>query len=315
MKVAIIHQAVPDDALPDERDVLDEAAAVGAALSSRGHLVEVWPCTLDLSAIEGRLAKVDAVFNLVETLGGSGRMGHLLPALVEARGVPCTGNTGLALAITAHKPLTKRLLSSVGVPVPASHREATGRCIVKPMWEDASLGIDDSSVVESAAAAEARLEARGPDWFAEAYVTGRELNVALIGGADPQVLPVAEIVFDGDWGGKPRIVGYDAKWTPGSFEYENMRRVFPRFAADAALWRRVEEIARLCWRTLDLWGYARVDMRVSEAGEPFVLEVNANPCLSRDAGFAASLEAAGIDYAEAVARIVALARPRPRSAE
>lgn len=308
MKIAVLHQHVPDDAKPDERDVLDEAQAVSRALITRGHTVELWPCTLDLGALEQRLPTIDLAFNLVETLGGSGRLVHLVPALLEARGVPFTGSSSSALMLTSNKPLAKRLLAAAGVPVPPPHTEATGRCIVKPIWEDASLGIDDDAVVPSRAVAAERLAERGPDWFAEAYVPGRELNVALLEGIDGvEVLPVAEIVFEGAWGGKPRIVGYAAKWEPESFEYQNMRRTFDLPAQDAALVERLREVARQCWHTLELSGYARVDLRVREDGRPFVLELNANPCISPDAGFTGSVEAAGIDYADAVQRIVEVA--------
>lgn len=309
MRVAVLHQHVPSDAAPDERDVLDEVQAVAEALAALGHEPVVWPCDLDLSALERRLASVDMAFNLVETLGGSGRLGHLVPGVLEARGARYTGNTSTALMLTAHKPLTKRILAAAGVPVAPSHHETAGRCIVKPIWEDASLGIDDDAVVPSGAAAAARLAERGRDWFAEAYIPGREINVAIMDGpaSDPrgrvQVLPVAEIVFDGVWAPeKPRIIGYAAKWDPSSFEYQSTRRVFP--AGEEALMTRIADIARRCWDALELSGYARVDFRVTEDGQPIVLEVNANPCVSPDSGFTACVEAAGLGYRDAVARIV-----------
>ncbi len=306
MRIGVLHQHVPDDAAPDERDVLDEARAIAGALAELGHEAHVWPCDLDLAALERRLPTVDLAFNLVETLGGSGRLGHLVPGVLEARGARYTGNTSTALMLTAHKPLTKRVLAAAGVPVAPSHLETAGPCIVKPIWEDASLGIDDDAVVPSGAAAAARLAERGRDWFAEAYVPGREINVGLIAssdGAGVEVLPVAEIVFDGVWAPeKPRIIGYAAKWDPASFEYQNTRRVFP--AGEDALLARIGDIARRCWDALELSGYARVDFRVTEDGQPIVLEVNANPCVSPDAGFIACAEAAGLRYGDAVARIV-----------
>jgi len=307
MKIAVLHQHVPDDALPDERDVLDEATCVARALESLGHTVEIWPCTLDLIALEKRLPSVDLFFNLVETLGGTGRLIHLVPGVLEARGATFTGNSSTALMLTGNKPLTKRVLAGAGVPVaPAFH---AGRYIVKPAWEDASLGIDDEAVVDSLAEAEARVSSLGPGFFAEAYIPGREINVALIESPDgPQVLPIAEIVFDGDWSAKPRIVGYACKWEPDSFEYKNTRRIFP--PDEGALFDRIRAIARDCWRALELEGYVRVDLRVTEDGQPFVLEINANPGIAPDSGFAGSLEAAGIRYEDAVARLVAGAMRR-----
>jgi len=309
LKIAVLHQHVPSDALPDERDVLDEAAAVARALTGRGHEVQIWPCTLDLSSIERQLPAIDVAFNLVETLGGSGRLGHVVPSVLEARGVTFTGSSGTALMLTSNKPLTKRLLAAAGVPVAPSHLDAKGPCIVKPSWEDASLGIDDDAIVPSPELATLRLAAKGPDWFAEAYIPGREINVALLEGpAGVEVMPIAEIVFDGEWANKPRIIGYASKWLPESFEYKHTRRVFP--TGEEALFRRIAELSRLAWDTLELGGYARVDLRVSEAGEPFVLEVNANPCISPDSGFSACVEAGGLAYEDAVVRILDAARAR-----
>jgi len=185
------------------------------------------------------------------------------------------------------------------------------------VFEHASLGLDDGSIVgaaDAASAIEARRAQHGGDWFAEAYVPGRELNVGLIAGPDgPRLLPVAEIRFDDFPPGKPRIVGYAAKWHTQSFEYRSTPR---SFRVEPVLAARVGAIALDCWRLFALSGYARVDFRIDAQGEPWVLEVNANPCLSPDAGFAAALAQAGIDYGVAVAALIddALARRPPRPA-
>src|SRR5262249_30589267 len=155
----------------------------------------------------------------------------------------------------------------------------------------------------------------GGDWFAEEFVPGRELNVALLaerGGA--RALPVAEIRFDAFPADKPRIVGHAAKWNIDSFEYRNTRR---SFAVEPQVRERLRRVALDCWALFKLDGYARVDFRVDERGKPWVLEVNANPCLSPDAGFAAALAEAGIGYEAAVERLIddALERaPRVRRA-
>lgn len=305
MRVAVLHQHVPDDAAPDERDVLDEAQAVSDALRALGHEPVTRGLTLDLSALERELAQVDLAFNLVETLGGSGRLGHVVPGVLEARGARFTGNSSAALMLTSHKPLTKRLLAAAGIAVAPSHDDTRGPCIVKPIWEDASLGIDDDAVVPTGAAAAARLARLGADWFAEAYLPGREINVALLDGPrGVEVLPIAEIVFDGPgWvPEKPRIIGYAAKWDPASFEYQNTRRHFP--TGEEGLFSIIRDMSLRCWEVLGLAGYARVDLRVTEDGRPIVLEVNANPCVSPDAGFTACAEAGGVTYGDAIRRIV-----------
>jgi ribosomal protein S18 acetylase RimI-like enzyme len=181
---------------------------------------------------------------------------------------------------------------------------------VKSVWEHGSVGIDDDGIVADARAAARllaeRAAARGGEWFAEGFVEGRELNVALLAGpGGPEVLPIGEIRFQ-DWpAGKPRIVNYAAKWQADSFEYGHTPRAFDLPPEDAPLLAELGRLALACWRLFDLRGHARVDFRVDGAGRPWVLEVNANPCISPESGFVAMLEEAGIGYDQAIARIVA----------
>lgn len=328
MRIVILHNRVPADAAPDEMDVLVQVEAVGEALISLGHTVEPWGCDLDLESLAFSLsgATPDLVFNLVEGLEGHGRLIHLAPGVLEAMRVPLTGCPAEAIFLTSHKVLAKGLLRQAGLPTPDwlgdgladaaadAGPGGSGRWIVKSVWEDASLGMDDAAVVDGGpAAAHAELARRagrpGSPWFAEAFVEGREFNLGLLDGPDgPVVLPPAEITFEGFPEGKPRIVGYAAKWHEDSFEYRHTVRRFDLPPADAPLVAEMSRQALACWRLFRLCGWARVDFRVAADGRPFILEVNANPCLSPDAGFAAALERAGIPFAEAVGRIVAAAR-------
>jgi D-alanine-D-alanine ligase len=320
---AIVHDVHAAGGPPDQSDTLVEAQAVAAALRELGFEPEVVPTGLDLARLERTLGKLApaVVVNLVESLEGRGRLLHLVPSLLESLGHPFTGCSAAALALSSDKPLAKRMLASAGVPTPAAFSPAAraGRWIVKSVWEHASLGLDDGAIVPAESAAqmiERRRAELGGDWFAEAFVPGRELNVALLAErTGPRALPVAEIRFDSFPAGKPRIVGYAAKWDLDSFEYQHTLR---SFAVEPELAERLRQIALDCWALFRLDGYARVDFRVDERGEPWVLEVNANPCLSPDAGFAAALAEAGIGYEAAVARLIddALERaPRAGRAE
>jgi D-alanine-D-alanine ligase len=322
MRVALLHNAVAADAAADELDVLVQSAAVGAALAAAGHRVVTVPCGLDLGALTAQLAaeRPDAVFNLVESLGGQGRLIAVVPHLLEALGMRHAGCPADAIHLTSHKTLAKRLLVQAGLPTPAwietDRVEGDGggdRWIVKSVWEDASLGMDDAAVTDGGpAAARALLAARagrpGSPWFAEAFIDGREFNLALLDGPEgPVVLPPAEMLFTDYPAGKPRIVGYAAKWDPDSFEYGHTVRAFPSGDAEGPLLAELERLALACWGLFGLRGWARVDFRIAADGRPFVLEVNANPCLAPDAGFAAALDQTGIGFADAVARILATA--------
>jgi D-alanine-D-alanine ligase len=326
MKIAVVHNRVGAEDSLDARDVLQQVAVVTEALASLGHEVVRWSCGLDLEAArrELALARPALVFNLVEDLAGFGRLIHLFPFLLDALRIPYTGAPAEAILLTSNKALAKERMQQAGLPTPAwagpwpaagTERRPGVRAdkwIIKSVWEHASIGLDGGSVLavdsEAALAAEMRRRcaALGGACFAEEFIDGREFNLSLLAGADrPEVLPPAEILFSGYTPDMVRIVDYRAKWDEGSFHYHHTPRTFEFGPEDAELLQELTEIARRCWHAFGLAGYARVDFRVDQAGRPFILEINTNPCLSPDAGFAAALVRAGISFAQAMARIVA----------
>ena len=138
----------------------------------------------------------------------------------------------------------------------------------------------------------------------------------MLDGPDgPQVLPPGEMDFSTFPEGKPRIIGHRAKWHESSFEYNNTPRSFHVHHADSRLVEQLTQLALDCWHLFDLRGYVRVDFRVDHAGQPWILEINANPCLSPDAGYAAALAEVGVSYDEAIQRIVDSALAGRTSAE
>ena len=184
-------------------------------------------------------------------------------------------------------------------------------CIVKSVWEHGSRGLDDENVVHDGDTNLIRerlaefIARSGRPHFAEEFIDGREFNVPMLDGPDgPQVLPPGEMDFSSFPEGKPRIIGHRAKWHESSFEYNNTPRSFHVREQDRRIVDELRRLALHCWRLFDLRGYVRVDFRVDRAGRPWILEVNANPCLSPDAGFAAALDEAGISYDEAIQQIV-----------
>jgi D-alanine-D-alanine ligase len=316
-KVALIHDAHAAQGRIDSSDTLLEAQAISTTLIDLGYDTTTVPVGLDLEAVERTLHALQphAVVNLVESLAGRGQLLAAVPALLESLRVPFTGCSANALGVTSDKRLAKALLKRAGLPAPDvfdAQADADDAWIVKSVHEHASLGIDDESIVHGATAVARLLEARsrefGGRWFAERYVPGRELNVALLASPEgPRALPVAEIRFDAFPPDKPAIVGYAAKWNVDSFEYRHTVR---SFSVEDALATRVTELARECWDLFALDGYARVDFRIDAAGRPWVLEVNANPCLSPDAGFAAALAEARVPYADAIEWLIDDARRR-----
>lgn len=319
-RVAVLYGALPANAPPDEQDALVEAEAVGAALRTLGYQPLLRAVTTNLDRLQHELLKTRPhfVFNLVESLDGRGALIAWVPQLLDALGIPYTGVGADAQYLTSNKLLAKRWLATHGLPTPAWSEDGSDcgsdAWIVKSVWEHASIGIDDGAVVRGEAVARriaGQRECHGGQWFAECFVDGREFNIALLEDAGSvSVLPVAEIDFSAFPAGKPRIVNYAAKWDSTAFEYHNTPRRF--LAADAGneLAQRLQDLARSCWQLFGLRGYARVDIRLDAHGEPQVLEINANPCLSPDAGFAAAAAAAGLDYNALIGRIVSGVLPQ-----
>jgi D-alanine-D-alanine ligase len=332
LRVLIVHNAVAEDATEAERDVLTQVAVVERACRALGYEFAVLPCSTDLQPLIAEVERYgpDVVFNLVEALAGRDQLAWLVPAAFETLGVPCTGTPAAPLNLSNDKLRTKERLRLAGLPTPAWYaREslernsglptfAVGQYIVKAVGEHASLGLDDSAVVRVSSAAELldRLRQQsaklGKPCFAEQFIAGREFNLALLAdGKLPQVLPPAEIDFSAFPAGKPHIVGHAAKWDEGSFEYDHTPRVFDFPNHDEPLLARLRSLARSCWQVLELAGWARVDFRVDEHDQPWILEVNTNCCISPDAGFAAAVEHAGLTMTSAIERIIAAAvKPR-----
>ena len=329
MKLSILYDRPHAGANPDHTDVLVQIKAVGHALQELGHEYSELPFSLDLGASMYALRQwaPDMVFNAVESVEGSGRLIHLGPSLLDFLGIPYTGSPTEALFVTSNKLLTKMLLRGAGISTPESVSMKEARCgasapegpyIIKSVWEHASIGIDETSIVtvrdtrRLLPEMERRSEKLGGECFAERYIEGREFNLSIMAeDHEPQVLPPAEILFDQYPDGKARIVGYDAKWDTGSFEYHHTRRSFLLKKGEESLLQEMNEIAKRCWHLFGLRGYARVDFRVDEQNRPWVLEINANPCLSPDAGFAAAASQAGLDFKQIIERLVldSLARP------
>lgn len=327
MHIALLHDSVTAADAADAQDVLIQAEAITQALKLLGHECSHHACNLNLEAVLAKLRtrQPDLVFNLVESLAGQGRLIHLLPACLEVAGIHFTGSDSVALLLSSNKLLAKQRLHQAGIATPpwfelagantAAKQELAGKWIIKSVWEHASLGMDATSVQSPGSLAallgllQERYHKPGGPFFAEAYIEGREFNVSLLAAAagGVEVLPVAEIVFENFPADQPEIVDYAAKWEEDSFACRHTRRAFPG-SKDATLVARLQALALQCWHTLQLRGYARVDFRVDNTGRPWVLEVNANPCLAQDAGFAAALGRAGIAYHRAIARIIKAAQ-------
>jgi D-alanine-D-alanine ligase len=187
--------------------------------------------------------------------------------------------------------------------------------IVKPAAQDASVGLDQGSVVATQHDLDERvavlLDAYGPPVLVEQFIRGREINVALIEAPDLRVLPPSEILFTSTDPDYWPIVTYDAKWKPGSRDYEATP---PRYPAEVTprLRDKLAALSKEAFRLLGCRDYARVDFRVRPGGRPYILEVNPNPDFSPTAGLAGGLASAGLTHAGFAAALVQAALARGR---
>ncbi|MBM4283479.1 MAG: hypothetical protein FJ137_22960 [Deltaproteobacteria bacterium] len=300
--------------------VIDDVAAVALA---RGARVERVALSADGPTFLRQVAALDVevVVNFAETWAGRADREAAVGWALEARGIPYSGAPPRALTLCLDKPTTRAVLAArnvavaEGVVLRAAEEPwprdvpPDGAWIVKPAAQDASHGIDSDSVVEGAEAARARaarLFSRGlGPALVERYIDGRELNVSMVelSGGPPRVLPVAEIVYGPMPAGGPRILTFASKWDPESADYHASVSVE---AGDlsSTLRAEIERTALAAWQALGLRGYGRVDLRVDRAGCPFVIDVNPNPDLSRDAGLALAASRAGIEYATLIEGLV-----------
>ncbi len=315
IKCCIIYNKPGEAALADELDVLEQVEYVAENLKLLG--IESYSRGIS-TAFMDEIAVIAAekpgfVFNLVESINNKGELNYFIPAMLNMHSIPYSGNPLEAMFLTTSKTLMGNILQKEGIRTPLSFspsqhkmlKEGTSY-IIKPVWEDGSLGITGESVFTMGPETADMISAYDDShWIIQEYIDGREFNISIIAGPDgPQVMPPAEMVFHNNWGDRPRIVDFKAKWDDSSFEYENTVREFPGDRLDNTLAREINETVLKCWHLFGLRGYARVDMRIDKLNRPCVIEVNANPCLSPDSGLVAAIAEAGLAFKDVLERII-----------
>ena len=329
MHITLLHNA-DADALEEDpgrearADVERVAAELRRALASGGYQVTVVPVGPSPADIVTPLSSrsTDLVLNLCESIGGDARGEMAVPCLLDLLGLPYSGSGALALGLALHKDKAKELLAARGVPTPAFQvierlAQLEGMAlpfplIVKPSREDASVGVDFDSVVEDERslrdAVRRVLRTFKQPALVERYIPGREVYVSLLGNTPRTALPLTEIRFGAAFGGKPHIVSYRAKWEPSSPECIDSPSVPCTLPAE--LEARVVDTALSAFEALGCRDYGRVDLRLSDDGQPWVIDINPNCDLHPEAGFARSAAAAGLEYSALALRLVEVALER-----
>ncbi|MGH7554794.1 MAG: D-alanine--D-alanine ligase family protein [Longimicrobiales bacterium] len=319
MKITLLHGS---DALePPPDPVLDQVAG---ALVASGHLVHRLAVGNAIEPIIGALREEapDLVFNLTESFDGKSALDSSIASLLNLIGLRYTGSSPAGLMLAGDKSLTKKVLGFHGIRTPefaTLYRGALDHAgdlkfplIVKPPQEDASMGITESSVVSDLRELLQRMDDLQTTYqqpvLIEQFIPGREFYVAILGNANAAALPVVELDFSRDAANRYRIASYEVKWAEDeaisaaeSIIAENLP---PELDAE------MKRIALEAFQALRLRDYARIDMRVSEAGEVFVIEVNPNCYLEQESEFAMAASAGGIAFGDLVNRIAELATAR-----
>ncbi len=325
MKIGILFDAMSAlGPLPDGL-ILEAVEAVEGAIAAWGHDAVRVPVNPDGRWVERvRRAKFDLVFNLCEGIDGVAEFEPMVISVLELFGIPYTGSSSATTALCLHKNIVNTLLDSAGLPVPRWSLARRGEdvtsvgfpAICKPAAEDASIGIEQRSVVRSTRALIARVEAMHERWdevLIQRFIDGREVNVGIVGD---DILPIAEINFGEMPHGMWKIVSYRSKWITGSDEDVGAAPTCPA-NLPRALARELERISLAAWQAVGGEGYGRADFRIDRSGQPWLLEVNPNPDISPGAGLARMAGVAGMDYAALVRRLceIALAQPAINAAE
>jgi D-alanine-D-alanine ligase len=326
MKVAVIfdspHPEWEDAAFKREVEQKAEEAEydVARALMAGGHEVLMIGIGDDVSPLLAKLAEFQPklVFNGCEGFRKNARHEYAVAALLDMYGYRYTGSSPTALLVARNKSLTKKILAYHGIRVPAFAEFDDGDelvrpselrfpLIVKPLLEDASIGIAQASVVEDDASLKQRIEFIHTKYhqaaIVEELVEGREVYVGLIGNDELEVLPLTEMTFGEPETVEHRIATYKAKWDEEYRKKKQIKNVFAKGVSEE-LTRRIGEICRTAFHALWLQDYGRVDVRLAHDDEVYVLEVNPNPFIAAEHEMAEAAAKSGLKYNAFIQRIV-----------
>jgi D-alanine-D-alanine ligase len=269
----------------------------------------------------------DLVINLAESFAGKSALESNIAALLNLLDLRYTGSSPAGLLVAGDKTLSKKVLRFHGIKTPEFATVYRGMVdwagdvqfplIVKPPQEDASLGITQKSIVHDVREllekiAEIQGEYQSPA-LAEQFIEGREYYVGVLGNQNARALPVIELDFSKFPADRPRIASWEAKWgdegDAKGAEFEGTESIFPEDLPDD-LRDRMQKAAVDAFHALRLRDYARIDMRVTDAGDIYIIEVNPNCYLEAKSEFARAAERDGMTYDALIGQIVELAAAR-----
>jgi D-alanine-D-alanine ligase len=331
LKVAILYNVFERLQKGEEKDilaedgVLEEIGAVEEAVRFLGHQCFVMAIREEIFTVIHWLKEIrpDVVFNLCESVYGNTCLEMNIPALLDLFRIPYTGSSSLTLGLCQDKGKVKDILTSQGILTPrykifdrgVNHiRGNIFPIIVKPLYEDGSLGISKESVVFDDEALAKRIqyviEKYHQPALVEEFIDGRELNVGLVEmNGKTAVLPISEIDYSEFPEGFPKICGYEAKWVAESLEYQKSKPICPA-PLEWVMKKRVDHIAVKIFKLFGCRDYARVDIRVDHDGKIYIIEVNPNPDISPQSGMTRAVKVQGMTYTKFIGGLIERALQR-----
>jgi len=324
MNITVLAGLENDD--PKSYDVVVDQVA--AALRKKGHRTSIFGVHDDLKKLVSGFSrrKPDLVFNLLESFGENLGGDVAVAGVLDLLRLRYTGGGPGELYLRQDKGLAKKVFAFEGILYPHyavfsqnADFETAGKLrmplFVKPLTADASIGIDGDSLVRDATSLMKRViaihEKVKDSALVEEYIEGREFYVGVLGNREPIAFPPIEMDFSGLPEGSPHILGSKAKWSKNSVEYKGTKSVLADIPDE--LRAKLQKAALDAYRALRVRDYGRVDLRLTETGDIYVIEVNANCYLEQSGEFATAGAAAGIEYPELVDRIAELALERAKN--
>lgn len=367
LKITIIYDSIEDEVKQEaeaesKKKVSLACEQVEQALITRGHKVKRIAAKRKIQDFATQIGKddEDLIFNLCESIGGVSQLEQAAATLLEVLGKKFTGTGSMGLALAQDKVLSKKIYRFHGIRYPRFTCMDSGKVewsddlrfplFVKPLNEDASIGIDSGSLVNNIKELMERIsyiqtELNAPALIEE-FIEGREIYIGVLGNDKPEALPILEWDFSGVPDGLPKIASSEAKWNDES-PYKDAPEVFP-IDIPELVYKQIQEVAVLAFKALKLRDYGRVDMRLRKVnsmspdkkskGEPvkiiggkgeaeksnrvetvsteadtwefYVIEVNPNPHLHNKSELAMAARKHGLNYADLIEKIVELAMER-----
>jgi D-alanine-D-alanine ligase len=303
---------------------------IARALIAKGHQVRMFGFRDNLDQLIAglRAEPADVIFNLAERFRGQSALDYTVTAVLDMLGLPYTGASSEGLMLARDKALTKKVFAYQGIRIPhfmVCHRGSPVQrpsdlrfpLIVKPLDEDASVGIAQASVVRDDDALKERVtfihERIKTDAIVEEFIAGRELYIGVMGNDPPVALPPIEMVFGNDSTVESRIATFKAKWSVRYREGRGIQNMIAENLSDEVR-QRLAEVALRAYEAAGLRDYGRIDVRLAHDDAIYVVEANPNPYLAEGEDLAWAAEEGGHLYPEFIEKIaeMAIKRGTPR---